>query len=930
MNKRYVIHVISNTHWDREWLYNFQETRMMLVDLFDQLLEVLERQPGYRSFVMDSQAAPVEDYLEVRAENRVRIAKQVAEGRILIGPWYTCAEGFEVNGESLVRNLLYGHRIARFFGKVMKVGHTPFSYGQNSQMPQIYQGFGIDTMLFYHGVSHDEVKNEWIFEGADGTRVLGSQMSSGARYNFYHNVYRPVICGKAALEREYGWNDNGMQFHLCGPAYAMDHHQILDFQKHFDRTKLAEQAAWLRQREIDVSTTRHLAFMMGHDSSVPEPRLLEMIDEIQKQFPEDEIRHDSYPDMLEAIKAEVDWATLTVLKGERRVPKPMPVTMHLYSDVLSSRTRMKRLNTQAELLLQRRAEPFAVLAADLGAEYPASLIDLAWKTLLKCHAHDSISGSGVDDIEEDMIYRLRQVVNISNGLLKRALGAIQLRIDNGAFSPDTVLLTVFNPSPQPRTEVVSAAVDLPYTGPKGEFALIEATTGERVPVQGVDRKLFWAVVNHPGDATAMMKSQRFQIHFEARDIPALGYATFRIDRSGMFDHGSLITAANTLENEHLRVKIQSDGTLSLFHKETGVTYDDLNYFLDNGEAGHAWMHHNPARDRVIDSRGFPVTIALEEDGPLLARYRIDYYMTIPTHLEENGGDSWQRLDGIGNAAGRSEQTQTLLITSIVTLRRGARSVAVTVRFDNRARDHRLRVLYPTRLAGTTCHAESAFDVVERETAFSPDSPWHGTQGVTFPMQRFVDVSDGRAGLAVLNDGLREYEVTQDTDRAIAVTLMRAYQVSLTTVSFRWEERPEMGLAQSPGAHEFQFRLYPHAGDYAEGGVLEEAEEFSVPLEPAQAGPHSGDLPQKHGFLSVTPANLVLSAIKRAEDGAGLVLRLFNPTLQTIQGKVMFDRSPKAAERLTLEELPECSLPHTGTSVAVAVAPKKIVTLKVIL
>jgi len=508
MRKHYVIHVISNTHWDREWLYNFQETRMMLVDLFDRLLEVLERQPGYRSFVMDSQAVPVEDYLEVRPENRDRIVKYVSEGRILIGPWYTCPEGFEVNGESLVRNLLYGHRVARSFGQVMKVGHTPFSYGQNSQMPQIYRGFGIDTMLFYHGVSHDEVKNEWIFEGADGTRVLGSQMSSGARYNFYHNVYRPVICGKAALEREYGWNDNGMQFHLCGPAYAMDHHQLLDFQKRFDRAKLAEQAAWLRQREIEVATTRHLAFMMGHDSSVPEPRLLEMIDEIRKQFPEDEVRHDSYPDMLEAIKAEVDWDMLTVLKGERRVPKPMPVTMHLYSDVLSSRTRMKRLNAQAEWLLQRCAEPFAVLAADLGAEYPSSLIDLAWKTLLKCHAHDSISGSGVDDIEEDMIYRLRQVVNISNGLLKRALGAIQLRIDNSAFPADTVLLTVFNPSPQPRTEVVSAAVDLPYTGPKGEFAVIDVTTGDRMPVQGADRKPFWAVVNHPGDATAMMRSQR--------------------------------------------------------------------------------------------------------------------------------------------------------------------------------------------------------------------------------------------------------------------------------------------------------------------------------------------------------------------------------------------------------------------------------------
>ncbi|HOH42274.1 MAG TPA: alpha-mannosidase, partial [Candidatus Hydrogenedentes bacterium] len=136
MSKKYVIHVISNTHWDREWLNNFQETRMMLVEFFDLLLEVMEGDDSYTSYVLDSQTVPLEDYLEFRPENRERLAALIEAERLLVGPWYTCPEGFEVNGESLVRNLLMGHRVASGFGHVMKVGHTPFSYGQNSQMPQ--------------------------------------------------------------------------------------------------------------------------------------------------------------------------------------------------------------------------------------------------------------------------------------------------------------------------------------------------------------------------------------------------------------------------------------------------------------------------------------------------------------------------------------------------------------------------------------------------------------------------------------------------------------------------------------------------------------------------------------------------------------------------------------------------------------------------
>lgn len=928
MAKNYEIHVISNTHWDREWLYHFQETRLQLIEMMDKLLDVLDRRPEYASFLLDSQTVPVEDYLEVRPENRNRIVEHVTNGRLLIGPWYTAPECFCVNGESLVRNLLYGHRTAREFGRVMKVGHTPFSYGQNSQMPQIYRGFGIDAMLFYHGVSHDEVPNEFIFEGADGAQILASQMSSFARYNFYFFVYRPVIYGAAIDDRTYDWRQGGCPFHLCGEAQAAGHCTLLDPVENYDLDRAGDCARQLRSMEAGVSTTRHLAFMMGHDSSAPDEREIEIIAAARDALDGDRIFHSSLPTYIEKVrKAAKD---LTVLKGERRTPKPMPLIMHLYSDVLSSRTRMKRLNARAEFDLQRSTEPFAAAAAGLGAAYPHALLDMAWKTLLKCHAHDSIAGSGVDDIEQDMIYRLRQVLNISESVKRRSLEAIQRRIDNSGAAPDDVLITVFNPSPRPRTEMVTAFLDIPKEIAAREFSLRDAASNQPVPVQFVSRRPHQAVMVHLGDAKAMMEAERVAVHFEAREIPPVGYAVFVVDRTGKFADGGLVCGRYAMENEHIKVQINPNGTFDITHKAGGAVFDGLHYFEDDGEAGMAWMHLAPAYDRVVTSLGNPVAIALEENGPLLARYRIDYAMKIPASLEENGGNPSQRRDGVGNAARRSDETRDLAITSYATLRKGSPVLEVRTRFVNLAECHRLRVLFPTRSKADICSVESAFDVVERPILFGPDSPWRGSKSVTFPMQRFVDVSDGKTGLAVMNDGLREYEVTQGTERAIAVTLLRAYEVALSTVSKRWEPHPEMKGSQALGEHEFRYFIYPHKGTWDEADVFAQADRLMVDLVPAQTGRHAGELPQRYSFVELEGDAVQLSALYRAADGDELIVRLFNPTARKQEAKLVFARPVRHAEVVSLEEKTESRLDATGRSVRVRLGRKKILTLRVAL
>ncbi|RLE31251.1 alpha-mannosidase, partial [Candidatus Acetothermia bacterium] len=107
--------VVPHTHWDREWYLSFEEFRFHLVEALDRVISLLGAHPRYR-FTLDGQVIPLLDYLEIRPERKELLQEYIREGRLLIGPWYVQPDEFLVSGEALVRNLLYGTRLAREFG----------------------------------------------------------------------------------------------------------------------------------------------------------------------------------------------------------------------------------------------------------------------------------------------------------------------------------------------------------------------------------------------------------------------------------------------------------------------------------------------------------------------------------------------------------------------------------------------------------------------------------------------------------------------------------------------------------------------------------------------------------------------------------------------------------------------------------------------
>jgi len=918
--QRKELHVISNTHWDREWAYPFQETRLLLLEFMDNLLKLLEDRPDFHSFLMDSQTLCVEDYLELRPENRKRIEKQVKKGRLILGPWCSLPEEYIVNGESLVRNMLVGHRVAQSLGKVSKLGYTPFSYGQTSQMPQIYHGFDIDTIIFYRGINTPH--SEFIMEGADGSRLYGCRFGALSRFSYYFYLYRNVVQNMTRDEWWYTWSKGAEPFRLCSDRYPKGHYYVLDPGKKLWLTeKIPPMVNKLLEDESHHFTTPYIACMQGFDSSEPDPREIDLIEACKPHLPEGvEIFQSGLSEYMDLLREEIKkMKNPTVIRGESRDPGATGKWTHLMGDVLSSRCRIKRANHDAETLVQRWAEPFASLAWALGAEYPKSAVERAWKYIFQNHPHDTICGAGGDQMEKDLHYRFDQSKLISFGLMRRGMQEIQKHIDNSDLDTKEAVLTVFNPSPYSRTEVISALVDLP-DGCGYEGFSIRDTDGTEVARQDVSRFPCGTLVRNLQDISLEQRAERVQLHFEAKNIPALGYKTFHIkhEQRDTPQFGSMVPERNCMENEHLFVRFNCDGTLCLVHKETGHVYHGLHYIEDSGEMGHPWIHISPQHDEVITSHGVPVDIMLEDDGPISARYRVDYRMRIPVDIE-------QREDGVH----RTKERADLVVTSQFTLTEGAKFVHVKTTLNNPCRQHRIRVVFPTYLAAKVSSAEAAFDVIDRKIDRPKGSLYYGKPNPTYPMHRFVSLTDGKIGLSIFNNGIREYEVTDNEARELAITLLRGFEFKQSPVIDRWDIYPDDVMSQCLGDHNWSYGIYPHAGDWSKAQIYPEADRFTLPLEAAQAGPKGGDLPKELSFLEINPASIAMSTLKHAEDREGAILRLYNPTDKTVKATLTVARPVKEAWITNLNEDRREQLKPSGNKIALTFGPKKIVTMEIV-
>jgi mannosylglycerate hydrolase len=896
------------------------------------LLEIMDRVPEY-CFLLDAQAVPLEDYLEVMPEERERLRQYVSAGRINAGPWYTALDMNCLAGESIVRNLLWGHVTVEPFGPVMKVGYTPFGWGQVSQLPQIYRGFGIDVGFFYRGITPEQTPQaEFVWQGADGSELLTSRFGTGARYNFYFDVWRKALYDGMThkLNRRLNWFEDATPFKLCDADSRYEHGYVMRQDRPIV-TELAQRSFRdLLARERQHFGTSEIAFMHGMDTSTPDLREGDVLIACQQALCEGEdLFYSSLPRYAGALRERLAGRELPRVVGEVRHTKLNEFGFsYIGNDIISARTRQKVLTTKAEDALIRRAEPFAAMAHLLGAEWPRRYFGLAWRQFMKCHPHDTIGGCGGDRLEQDATYRLRDCLSLTSMITSEALLHIQQRIDTSTFDERGIVLTVFNPSMYSRTAVVSGYVDVPREFAATAFEVLDHV-GQGVPVDAEPTGHVDKVFRDHADLALMSDSEEYLVQLLAEDVPALGYATYLLRPVGAAEPRVERPEPKefVLENDQLRVTVNANGTVDLLNKATRQTYCGLNYFEDGGDVGHAWSFVRPMIDLKLSTLGLAADLERIATGAISQTIRATLRLPIPatTPLASDRFD-WRKTTRL------NDDLRPLEIVVEYTLARGADCLDVVVRFDNQCENHRLRAMFPTGVHAAHSFAESAFDVVHRQVHRDAANPYADEAELTYPMTRFAGVSAAGRSFAVIGGGLHEYEALDDEHGTFALTLMRAYANRFcTSGDYDLERRPADELAQSRGQHVYRYQLFTAAPGPGYAAVSRAADALHAPLLMTESKARQGDLPLRHGLIQLDNPSLVVTGITQAARDERLIIRFFNPTDQPQAGRLMFAAELVSAQYTDLNEAPLDEPRLRGEdAVSVTAAPRQIRTIAVTL
>ncbi len=943
------LYVVSHTHWDREWYEPFQVYRARLIRCVDKLLDIFATDPDYKYFLLDGQTIVLEDYLEVRPDREQALRDLVRAGRLQIGPWYVLPDEFLVSGEALIRNLARGIRHARAFGDTMAVGYVPDPFGHISQMPQILRGLSIDVAVFRRGLADEPTELQW--QASDGARVLACYLRDS-----YDNA-------------------------------AWLGHDDASFVRNIEKVykSLAPHAV-----------TSNLLLLNGTDHMEPWADLSRLLRVAREQIRDVEIIHASLPMYIAATQKEIAERKieLGVVRGELRNPK----RHHLLPGVASTRTWIKQRNARAQMLLEKWAEPLTAweignwksAVGKTAVPSPTSnfqLLNLAWKYLLQNHPHDSVCGCGVDQTHAEMALRFDWVEQIVEPIITESLAKIAAAIDTRADAPNAPIV-VFNPGAGPRTDHVVAQIELPNdredfcitddSGTVAPFQILNRRVQEyyhkrargeslggllgmvqagRINGMAIQEVAIFADENpirvdvtlarygEPSQPLLDQMLSRFrqivaenpaalfdirghspaqlEIELVARAVPGFGYKTFsasKINSSAAKSPSS--DPSLILENEFYRVEPdRDDGTLTITDKSTGAVYRGINRFVDGGDRGDLYNYCPPENDRVVRQPAAPPQI-VSETSAARQSLRISMRYALPQELT-------------ADRTGRAQETVDAKIETIVSLYPGVRRVDFQTRVENAARDHRLRVEFPSPIVTAYADAEQAFDVVRRALDLPQNTrDWIEQPRPEAPMQNFVSISDGKLGLTLAARGLPEYEARRDPQgTTLALTLLRCVgwlsRDDLATRSNHAGPALETPGAQEIGAHQFEYALIPAQGDWRSAFV--DAHAFAAPLRAVATSSHAGALARAASFIETTPREFVISAIKPAEDGAGLIVRGYNIGDQPIEVTLRFWRAFARAARVDLneKEITPVAL-RDGREVSLSVRGKEIVTLKIVL
>lgn len=870
------IHVIPHSHWDREWYFTTSRSKVYLMKDLGDVLNTLENDPEFKYFMVDAQGSLLDDYIKWRPQDKERISKLVNDGRLVIGPWYTQTDQLVISGESIVRNMYYGMKRCESFGKYMNVGYVPDSFGQSGNMPQIYRQFGIEDTLFWRGVSDDMVKHtDYNWRGDDGSVVFTTQIPFG--YYIGGNI------PEEPEENEEFWQKECLE------------------------------------KARGRSATRHIYFPNGFDQAPVRTNLPQLVKERNEKDPENEYVISCIEDYIKDVKSENP--ELEEVQGELVIAKHM----RIHKSIFSSRSDLKVMNTQIQNYVTNVMEPLLTISYNLGNEYPHEAVAEIWKLLFENAAHDSIGSCISDTANEDVYVRYKQARDIAVNLVELHSRLIATNVKNDA----DMTFTAINTLPQKRKDTVIVKTYVPG----GKFAIIDEKGND------VDYTIIKSrdLTDYVLSQTIMLDpSRKFYVPdqvlevtmaIKANDVPALGYVQYSIDTQK--DSHKETADKKVLENKYYTIEVEENGSLTIVDKANNVTYKNQGILVENGDDGDSFNYSPPRKDMEVFSNESKCTVKIS-GSDIYDQAEIHFDMVVPADLDE-------RAEG--------KVSVTMLVDMTVALRKDSKVIDFNVKVDNKGLSHRLCVLFDSQIVSAFNYADQQFGLIKRPNYYEKEmklymesmnnktekkagiqelanwandqSTWQEPPISIEPTQSYVSLTDGKTGIAVIPQGVREYEVLDDSK--IRLTLFRTYGfMGKENLIYRPGRASGERIIETPAAQllkemEFNFGFTSYAGDINDSDIDTLAKQYNTNLEVYTYAEFlngrlifsqreiEGQNAKIHSLFE-TEGNLVVSAVKKAEEDDGYIIRLYNgKDHKDLDDKIKFNFDIKEAYYTNLKE-----------------------------
>ncbi|MGF1885821.1 alpha-mannosidase [Photobacterium profundum] len=697
------VHVIPHTHWDREWYFTQQDSDVLATYNFTKVIETLECQPSYACYHLDGQSAIVEDYLKVLPHMRDRMAKLIADKKLFVGPWYTQTDTYNVAGESIIRNLKYGMHIAEQLGHSMKVGYLPDTFGHNAQMPTLFKGMGIDNIVFWRGIDYDQHinKSHFFWQSTGGDQIHA--------YNLVHG---------------YGAAKN-----------------IVATPEHLDKKIFP-----MIEKIKSLSGLNEVLIPSGGDQVNIDPALPETLAAATERSPNGDVY------AISSMEAFIDFLRhnsddFETYQGEFKAPR----YARIHKTIASVRYDIKKLNFEIEQFLLKKLEVVVAIAKSQGITVHTELIDLAWKKILECHAHDSIGGCNSDATNADIMHRLKQAQEICHGLFNLVVKEIastchdnDVMIFNGQITAYSGLVKVVAFSHSDNILLTDGDKILPI-----EVLSRETLDGGKV-----------IEVTKDGEKEVPVPPYyRFELNVTVDRLPAMGYQVFQLVEGSESNVQVTVCEQQVIENQLLLVEWK-EGQIHLQDKQSGRTISQLLTFEEQADNGDSYDFSPLESDSPIYNQSIDWVETQVGETQQVMRLRVA--LDVPVDL--------------ANRENKHNQTQAVFDIQL-TLVQGYSQLHVDIVTLNQAKDHRVRMLINSDVQTSTSISTQAFALMERPVAPSIDG-WRDTYREC-PID--IETTDGAVAieqqdraLVVNGRGLKEFQILKGAQNdKVALTLFKS-------------------------------------------------------------------------------------------------------------------------------------------------------------